>query len=261
MIRDRHRAAWEDWGRVDPFWAILTSPDARHGRWDVDRFFATGVDWIATILAHAQHFGRPVRRGTALVFGCGVGRLTRALAPHFERTYGVDVASTMIAEAQRLDTGRGRSGAEFVLHDREDLSPYASGAIDFLACLLVLQHLPSREAIEVYLREFVRVLSPGGVAVVHLPVHVPPTGPGRVPLRTRGTRFLRAVGVRPTFLYGRLGWQPDMPMSGIPYEETIAIFESAGGRLLDATPESSDPGGVVSRVYYVAPGEGAGSET
>ena len=261
MVRDRHRAAWEDWGRVDPFWAILASPDAHHGRWDVDRFFETGVDWVATILAHAQQLGRPIRRGTALDFGCGVGRLTRALTPHFERTYGLDVASTMITEARRLDTARGRSGAEFVLHDREDLSRYASGAIDFLVCLLVLQHLPSREAIEGYLHEFVRVLSPGGVAVVQLPVQVPGARPGRVPLRTRGTRFLRAVGVRPTFLYERLGWQPDMPMSGIPYEEAVAIFESAGGLLLDATPESSGPGGVVSRDYYVAPREGAASDT
>jgi hypothetical protein len=54
VVRDRHRAAWEDWGRIDPFWAILTEADARHGRWDVDRFFATGVDMVAAMLAHTQ---------------------------------------------------------------------------------------------------------------------------------------------------------------------------------------------------------------
>ena len=54
----------------------------------------------ATVLGHAQHLGRPLRHGTALDFGCGVGRLTHALAPHFERTYGVDVSSTMIEQAQ-----------------------------------------------------------------------------------------------------------------------------------------------------------------
>jgi Methyltransferase domain len=48
----------------------------------------------------------------------------------------------------------------FVRHDREDLSRFASGSVDFLSCLLVLQHLPSRYAIEGYLREFVRLLSP-----------------------------------------------------------------------------------------------------
>ena len=251
MARDRHRAAWEDWGRVDPFWAVLTDANARHGRWDVERFFATGADTVAAILANTERFGRPVQRGTALDFGCGLGRLTRALAPHFERTYGLDIASSMIEQAQQLDTELGRSGAVFVLHDRQDLSRYASGSVDFLLSLLVLQHLPSREAIEVYLGEFLRVLSPGGVGVVQLPVYVPPADP-YVPLRTRGARLLRAAGLSPTLLYRRLGWEPEMLMTAIPDEEAVAIFAAAGGELLDGS-EDTHLSGVVSRLYYVAP--------
>ena len=53
-----------------------------------------------------------------------------------------------------------------------------------------------------------------------------------------------------------------MLMSGIPYEETVTIFETAGGRLLDSTLESGLPGGVVSRTYVVAPRDGgAASES
>ena len=260
MPRDRHRAAWDDWAKVDPLWAVLSEPEARHGRWDVDQFFATGVGMVATMLDHSASYGRPAVRGTALDFGCGVGRLTRALAPHFEHTYGLDVAPTMVDEAMRLDAGA--SGASFVVHDRDDLSRFESGTIDFVSCLLVLQHLPTRAAIETYLREFVRVLSPGGVAVVQLPVHVPPARPrstlrSKLQLRTRGGRALRALGVSPRVLYERFGWQPEMRMSGIPYDETVAVFEAAGGHVLHASSESTDPGGVVSRLYFVAPDAGA----
>lgn len=259
MPRDRHRAAWEDWGSVDPYWAVLTEPAARHGRWNLEEFFATGVATVAEMLQHTGTYGRPVRRGTALDFGCGVGRLTRALAAHFEHTYGLDVAEAMIDEATRLDGGS--SGATFVRNDRDDLGRFETGTIDFVSCLLVLQHLPSREAIERYLREFVRVLSTGGVAVVQLPVLVPQIDPRstlrrKLRLRTRLGGALRTVGVSPRFLYEHLGWQPEMRMSGIPYDEMVAIFASVGANVLDASPESTDSGGVVSRVYFVAPGVG-----
>ena len=232
MVERRHRAAWDDWGRVDPFWAVLSEPTTRHGGWDQAAFFATGVDMVATMLEHTGCWGLPTPRGTALDFGCGLGRITRALAPHFERTIGLDVAPTMIEEARRLDAGPESSGAEFRLHDADDLRAFESGSIDFVSCLLVLQHLPTRAAIETYLREFVRVLSPGGIAVVQLPVHVPPPAPRstlrqRLQLRTRAGRLLRALRVSPRLLYEWFGWQPEMRMSGIPYEETVAVIESA----------------------------------
>ena len=247
MLRDRHRAAWEDWGLVDPFWAVLSWPGMQHGAWDVDAFFATGVAVVLELLAHARLLGRPAVQQTALDFGCGIGRLTRALAPHFDRTYGLDIASTMVTEARRLDAELGPSGAEFLVHEPGRLAA-RSGSVDLLTCVLVLQHLPSRAAIAGYLREFVRVLAPGGVAVVQLPVHVPPRGPD--PLLTRARKPLRALGISPRFLYGAVGWQPEMRMRAVPYDDVVATVEAAGGCVLDA-PESAAPGDVVSRLYFL----------
>ncbi len=242
---DAQRAAWEDWGRVDPFWAVLTAADTQHGHWDVERFFETGEAAIRDLLAHAAHYGRPVEHGLALDFGCGLGRLTRPLAPRFRRAVGLDVASTMIERARELDPG---SGAEFAVHVDDNLRDWAG--VDFLVSLLVLQHLPSREAVERYLREFVRVLAPGGIAVVQLPTAVPP--PGHVGRRGRVKDWLRALGVHPKFLYERLGWQPAMTMRAIPYEETVALLESAGAEVLDSVEQ--DAGDVVNRTYFFKQG-------
>lgn len=231
---------------------MLTESSARFGRWDVDRFFETGLEAAGWALERAGSFGRPATRRVALDFGCGLGRLTRAVAPHFERTYGIDVASTMIERARRLDAERGPSGAEFVLNDRGDLSGFTSSSVDFVLSLLVLQHLPSTEAIGTYLREFVRVLTPGGVAVVHLPSRVPTTSRGPRPLRMQAKDWLRAAGFSPSFLYKHLGWQPDMTMAAVPYEEAVAILEQAGATILDAQ-ENTIGDGVVNHLYFFAP--------
>lgn len=49
----------------------------------------------------AQRLGYPQELGSALDFGCGVGRLAPALAKRFQTYYGVDIAASMIDGAQR----------------------------------------------------------------------------------------------------------------------------------------------------------------
>jgi SAM-dependent methyltransferase len=253
MPRRAERRAWEDWAHVDPLWAILTAPDARGGRWDEAAFFESGRVLVEALLDDARRLGRPETRRVAVDFGCGVGRLTRALAPHFETTYGLDIAPTMIEEAVRFDGGVPK--CVFVVHQDDDLRRFDDGSVDFVSCLLVLQHLPSRLAIETYLREFVRVLSPGGVAVFQLPTHVPvaplaETLRGRLAVRQRVTRLLRAAGMSRRFLYDRLRWRPDMPMLALPEPATTAVIADAGGSLLKVAELPADHGGVSSSLYF-----------
>ena len=35
------RSDWTELGASDPLWAVLVSPEHRHGKWDTDEFFAT----------------------------------------------------------------------------------------------------------------------------------------------------------------------------------------------------------------------------
>jgi SAM-dependent methyltransferase len=253
--RRRQHDAWEDWADVDPLWAVLTSDTKRHGQWELDEFFASGRQLVEDVLARAASLRRPEDARIALDFGCGVGRLTVALAAQFKHTIGLDIAAGMVAEAERLDCGA--SGAVFRLHRGQDLVEVPSASVDFLLCMLVLQHLPSRDAVERYIGEFVRVLSPGGVAVFQLPTYVPAEPPlslrGRIGLRRRVTRLLRRAGVGARILYQYAGWQPEMNMIGIPRDEVVAVIERVGGVVLNVDPPTTDYGGVESCVYYAAP--------
>ena len=59
----------------------------------------TAIDSKRVLARTAASLG--ARHAVAGDFGCGVGATTRAFAPHFERTVGVDFSPKLLAEAQR----------------------------------------------------------------------------------------------------------------------------------------------------------------
>jgi ubiquinone/menaquinone biosynthesis C-methylase UbiE len=98
----------------------------------------------------------------ALDFGCGLGRLTRALSAYYARVDGVDIARSMIGQAQELNIGYSR--CFFTVNERPDLKLFPDDAFDLIYTNLVLQHMPAKLA-EGYIREFVRCTKPGGLTV------------------------------------------------------------------------------------------------
>lgn len=160
---------WERLGSTDPYWAILTSPDKMYNRWDIGSFFATGKDKVGELLAKTNERGISVTGGSALDFGCGVGRLTQALAEKFQEVDGVDISPSMIGLARKFN----RHGARCRYHvnSRDDLSLFPSQRFDFILCYIVLQHVGPTHALS-YIREFVRILRPGGLAVFQLPTRL-----------------------------------------------------------------------------------------
>lgn len=157
---------WDALGRIDPKWAVLTLPERRDGGWDDDAFFETGRKEVADVLLLLDRLGLPARRGRCLDFGCGVGRLTQALGDHFERCDGVDIAPSMLEAARRLNRHGDR--VAFHLNDTDDLSLFSDGSFDLVYSNIVLQHV-GPEAALAYIREFVRVLAPAGLALFQLP--------------------------------------------------------------------------------------------
>jgi ubiquinone/menaquinone biosynthesis C-methylase UbiE len=237
-----HQRDWEDLGRVDPLWAILTSAERRFGKWDRSEFFASGRTEASRLLLKAEELGLPERRRSALDFGCGVGRVTRALAEYFESCVGVDISEPMILQAREWHADC--RNCEFVLNTEGDLRGFQNGSFDLVYCNIVLQHLPSRNLIASYISEFIRILARGGLLVFQLPHHL--AWRNRIQPRRRAYHLLRALGASERYLLNSLKLSP-MRMNFVPEPEVIRWVQAAGGRVVSVDRMTD-----VYRLYYVA---------
>lgn len=143
-----------------------------------------GTEELAALFGR---LGADPRGGVCVEVGCGPGRMTAALAERFDRVIALDVSPAMIARA-RLAVGAGAMNVELRTVSGERLDGVGDASAGTLVCYLVLQHLPSGDVVAGLLREFGRVLAPGGEAFVQLPL----LEPG---LRPRLWRLLRAAAV------------------------------------------------------------------
>lgn len=122
--------------QMDMLFSILSEPESRFGKWDQDEFFSTGQTEISGVMQCAAVLGRPVGTELALDFGCGVGRLTRALAEFFQHTCGLDISKTMIDSAKEYNASS--PGCDFLLYSGNDLSLFPDGKFDMIYTRYVL---------------------------------------------------------------------------------------------------------------------------
>lgn len=225
MSLDNTRRVYERLGREDPLWAVLTDDQYRHNRWDVERFFATGREEIGRALAQLDELSVSPMRGSALDFGCGVGRLTQALCLHFDRVVGVDISSTMVAKADEFN--RFPDKCQYVVNTEPRLAGFEDDSLDFVYSNISLQHSPPRYQAG-YIREFLRTLRPGGVAMFQVRI-----GPDRVPgsLADRVYR-LRSEVLKPW--WKRLRGRPPVQVHTIAGRTVEEAVCQAGGNIVAA---------------------------
>ena len=240
------RREWNDLAREDGMWAVYSDPQ-RRGTWTVEEFLATGEAEIASVMVGLEARDAMPRLGRALDFGCGLGRLTRALAGRFDEVTGVDASKAMIAEAEHLNAGA--TNCRFVLNEQPVLAALPTESYDFVLSLITLQHVSSRVAIRRYIREFVRVAAPGGIIVFQLPTSV--GWQIRLhPLRLCN-RALRAVPVAPRWAL-RSVMSHSMRVMALPESEVRSILTSCGAEIVDVVADNRTGTAAAPSRTYVA---------
>lgn len=158
--RERMRSFWNEKADENPLWYIASNLE--YGSPDEARFWESGEEEVAAALAEAG-----VERGRVAVdIGCGIGRLSRALASRFDRVESRDVSTRMVELARERLGPLGNVNVAAVPGNGSLDLPGASA--DFVLSLQVFQHIPSRAVTLGYIREAGRVLAPGGAFVFQL---------------------------------------------------------------------------------------------
>jgi len=162
-VRDTD-ADWQAISASEPYYGVLTHPNflranmTEQARRD---FFATGdhdvQDLLATIRARIALDFKPQH---AIDFGCGVGRLSLAMAHYARHVTGIDVSPTMLSEAEQERQARGATNVSF----RSDLP---SPGYDWVNSYLVFQHILPERGYDL-LAALLDGLSADGIASIHL---------------------------------------------------------------------------------------------
>jgi SAM-dependent methyltransferase len=169
----------------------------RLGHVILDKTLAGSADWDRLLASGREDLGHAIARSgmrvgkdlRCLDLGCGVGRLTSALADHFGKVVGLDIAPAFIEEARRHNTA---ANVRFVVGDGTTLAAAGDGRFDTVFCYEVFHHVPLG-VLASYAREAHARLSPGGQFVFECNV-MPHTWRSRLAARLR--QSLHLVGVR-----------------------------------------------------------------
>jgi len=157
---------WNELGKRDAFWSILTDSDKKDNKWNIEEFFTTGQKEITSIIEYLKSLRINIQYKKALDFGCGVGRLTQALGYHFDEVYGVDIAPSMIELAEKYNVHGAK--CKYCLNESDNLNLFADNTFNFIYSNIVFQHMKPKYS-KKYIKEFLRILLPGGLLIFQQP--------------------------------------------------------------------------------------------
>ncbi len=205
---------WDERARENALYFVDNRLD--YGDSDADAFWRGGQEALDQML---RAVGLTIEPGETVVdIGCGVGRITRALASRARWVYGIDVSSEMLVQARRHHPES--ANVEWLHGDGRSLAVLGDCSVDGCFSHVVFQHVPDPEIILNYVREMGRILRPGGWTLFQ--VSTDPAVHRRSPgLRDRARAVLRPSAPR----------HPDAPWWGSAVEVSALRAAASIGHL------------------------------
>jgi SAM-dependent methyltransferase len=158
--------------RDRPHWTVLTAPRFEPDQFEANReqFFQSGRNAVRTFRVFAARAGVDLAAyRSCFELGCGVGRVTVALAEVFQRVIGADIAPPMLAEAERSAAAFKVTNIQWLLTNRFAIFDEIA-EFDVFYTGIVLQHNPP-PVMGFLLTRLLGKLRPGGVGYFQIPTY------------------------------------------------------------------------------------------
>jgi SAM-dependent methyltransferase len=226
--------AWEEWGRRDPYFGVITDPKYRRSAIkEVDKreFFESGR-WHVSYVMRTIHdrIDRDFHPRSVLDFGCGVGRTLVSFAQIAHKAVGLDVSVSMLDEARRNCEERELKNVQLA-HSDDALSSLTE-PVDLIHSCIVFQHIAADRGRLIF-RNLLKHLAPRGIGAFHL-------------LYSK-SRYADTYGSPPAILQAEAPTprpsdaDPEIQMNPYNLNEILFLMQSAGIRRFHA--DFTDHGG------------------
>ena len=208
-------AQWHHLGETEPYWSVITQENYLQSHFQQSRevFYATGEQEAKVLDSTLErHLIEPRPLGRCVELGCGVGRVTGALAKRHREVVAIDISATHLQLAEEELEKQGVNNVTYKqLTSLEQTQEF--GPIDLFYSKIVLQHNPP-PVIAVLLKNLLSTLSPGGIGFFQIPVF------------KAGYRFL----IEP---YLQEDNQTNMEMHFFPLADLLQLVANAGCRICE----------------------------
>lgn len=169
---------WEEKAKENPLYGVMSEErfaesSGEPSKEEFEQFYARGREMVAKWIAPWVQETSATDEMKILEFGCGMGRLTNALADYHpaEKIAGIDISKTMVSHAKAQTP----AGIHYEIVSDDGTFPFESESFSRVYSYAVFQHIAQKSVVEKSIEEISRVLAPGGFVKLNFEmVFVPP---------------------------------------------------------------------------------------